>query len=366
MLDNLTLPGKYFPCPSLVLLSTPRRRYWYSIYIYIFPVFAKCVNYCYFDSKALTPASVLRASCCNAQDTGSGASGEWRLRFFDVYGEDWITKPIEFKTGAEACPDIITALESIPNDVIDSSTATCTRDPVLVTALGSRNTDLQATDGNPSSSNLVEDFVKFNLNFNGNPGGHKTPQIVVVDAAGGYTIKDGSSNDGLDTIAVYDTGITGEFFDFFGQKCGVTVSITNPTTYYTDLAAAQGITLTAANEIHYGEVQRAIVASGTDLDIRKLKECLGDSNAMPSDNVGVENWDFGGPTKDFGEIDGVNGLKQAVPGQYPHMVKLVDTDASEYDGGVYTIMVYHEDDDNFVLSAAVDGTKTYEVCCKLT
>ena len=262
-------------------------------------------------------------------------------------------------------------MESIPNDVIDSSTATCTRDPADVATLGSRNTEIDLTTIAATGS-TPQAFVKFILNFNGNPGGHKTPQVVVVDAAGGYTIQDGAGNDGLDTIAVYDTGITGEFFDFFGQKCGVTVTIQTPLEFYTAVHAAGVDSIpNAAGEIHYGEVQRASVASGTALDRRKLMECLGDSNAVSGDNEGVENWDTGSIMGDFGVTDTVNSptRREAVPGRYPHIVKLVEKNApSEYDGGVYTIMNWHVDDENFVLSAAVEALdannepKEYEVC----
>ena len=95
---------------------------------------------------------------------------------------------------------------------------------------------------------------------------------------------------------------------------------------------------------------------------------------MPSNNVGVENWDMGyySPIAQYGPGDqndlgldtagAQRDIEQAVPGQFPHLVKLVEAGASSvYDGGVYTIMTWHPNDQNFVLSAAVDETKTYEV-----
>lgn len=244
------------------------------------------------------------------------AEGTWRLRYFDVWGEDWVTNPIDFNS---TCVDLVAELESLPNDVIDEGTVMCEH----------------KVDG---SADL---WAKYMLDFTGNPGAHKTPEIVVLDESGRHTLKKAGADgyEGLDIVAVYDTGITGEFYDFFVQKCGVTVSVTD--------SVAE----------HFTEVQRATVVTG---DVRTLKECLGDSNGVSTDNVGVENWDFGGPTAHFGEWH--ETILEAVPGQYPHLVKLVNSAAaSEFEGGMYTVMVWHEVDNTFVLSAAVSTEEIYEV-----
>lgn len=286
------------------------------------------------------------------------AGGTWRLRFYDVWGEDWITDPITFNgdpsTFAADCTTLVTTLEAIPNDIIDDSTVTCTK-----------------TSGQDGTTSLY--WVKYELKFTGNPGAHKIPEVLVLDDAGRHTLRDldttGTEYNGLDTAVVYDTGITGEFYDFFGKKCGVTVTITDPATFYASAAADGGYAVADGTlEVHYGEVQRATVSTGT---LRALKECLSDSDGVSSNNVGVENWDFGSEVGQFGPADLAQGfdaagspraIRQAVPGQFPHLVKLVDASASsEFDGGVYTVMVWHPDDDNFVLSAAVDPSKEYQV-----
>lgn len=287
------------------------------------------------------------------------ADGTWRLRFYDVWGEDWVTDPITFNgngvpnpaTFVKDCATLVTMLESIPNDVIDESTVTCLKTDGMIT-------------GTPDLY-----WVKYELKFTGNPGAHKVPEIIVMDDAGRHTLRElntpGTEYTGLDTTVVYDTGITGEFHDFFGKKCGVTVSIVDPATFYESDTVDGGYGLTQGDgvlEIHYGEVQRATVASGT---LRTLKECLSDSDGVPSNNVGVENWDSGSKVGIFPQFDALGTARtipQAVPGQFPHLVKLVNANAdSEFEGGMHTIMSWHPQDDNFVLSAAVDPGVEYQV-----
>ena len=242
-----------------------------------------------------------------------GAEGTWRLRFFDVFGEDWITEPIALNA---TCPELTAELEAIPNDVIDEGTVECTHLPNTLASI-------------------------YEISFTGNPGSLKVPEIVVLDESGRHTLmKSGqTAYTGLDTTVIYDSGITGEFYDYFGSKCGVTISVAN---YASDL---------------FGAVQTATVVTGTE---RTLKSCLGDSNGVSSDNVGVENWDYGGLLGEF--RFGTWSALHAYPDQFPHLVKLVNTAASsEYDGGVYTIMYWNAEDEQFFLSSAVDTSLTYQV-----
>lgn len=253
----------------------------------------------------------------------TGVEGTWRLRFNDVFGEDWVTNPIAFNV---TCTDLVAELEAIPNDVIDEGTVLCLHKHDEV------NPDL---------------WTKYMLRFTGNPGVHKIPEILVLDESGRHTLKKTGADAyaGLDIAVVYDTGITGEFYDFFMQKCGVVIGVTD------------FVTTVADDYEHYGLVQTTSMSSGT---LRTLKECLGDSNGVSTDNVGVENWDFGGPTGHFGPWHPT--ILEAVPGQFPHLVKLVNNAAeSEFEGGMYTIMTWHQENDNFVLSAAVDSSMEYQV-----
>lgn len=53
------------------------------------------------------------------------ADGTFRLRFYDVYGEDWVTEPLSLNA---TCDTITDELVSIPNDAIDDGTVDCTHD----------------------------------------------------------------------------------------------------------------------------------------------------------------------------------------------------------------------------------------------
>lgn len=241
-----------------------------------------------------------------------GAGGDWRIHFFDVYGEDWITESLSINA---TCNEITNALESLPNDVIHEGTLECKH---------------QLPDSSTS---------KYEIMFMGNPGKLRIPEIIAMDDTGRHTLRKSGmvAYTGLDTVVVYDKGVTGEFYDYFGTRCDVTITVTD---------MAQG---------HYGAVQMATVVSGTE---RTLKSCLGDSNGVSWDNVGVENWDYGAETGSWDKWATV----EAFPNQYPHLVKLVASSASsEYEGGVHAIMFWDTDDNTFYLGSAVDTSMTYEV-----
>lgn len=55
----------------------------------------------------------------------SGADGTFRLRFYDVYGEDWVTEPLALNA---TCETITAELVDLPNDVINDGTVDCTHD----------------------------------------------------------------------------------------------------------------------------------------------------------------------------------------------------------------------------------------------
>ena len=225
-----------------------------------------------------------------------------------------MTEPISINA---TCNEVVEELERIPNGVISEGTVECTQ----------------------RGSNALNTLVSaYELKFTGNPGNLKVPEILVMDEVGRHTLKKSGATtfSGLDTMVVYDSGVTGEFYDYFGSKCGVTISVS-------DMSTA-----------HYGAVQTATVRSGTE---RALKTCLGDSNGISWDNVGVENWDYGAVT---GPWDAWSTI-EAFPDQFPHLVKLVDSAAaSEYEGGVYAIMFWDTDDETFYLGSAVDTSMTYQ------
>lgn len=48
--------------------------------------------------------------------------GKWAIRFFDMYGEDWITEPI---VAGASCDEVTAALYRLPNDVIPPDSLDC-------------------------------------------------------------------------------------------------------------------------------------------------------------------------------------------------------------------------------------------------
>lgn len=237
------------------------------------------------------------------------AEGTWRLRFYDVYGEDWVTNPIALHA---SCADLVTELEALPNDAIDATSATC----LLVSAVN---------------------IATYSLSFTGNPGSLRVPEIIILDESGRHTLKQAATSaayTGLDNTVVYDKGITGEFYDYFNTKCNVVIG---------------GITDVVTGPL--ASVQTVAISSGTE---KALKSCLGDSNGVSTDNLDVENWDYGA----FHDAL----LPLTLPGQFPHLVKLVNSAASsEVEGGVYAIMFWNPDDTTFYLSTTVDNTLEYQV-----
>jgi hypothetical protein len=58
------------------------------------------------------------------------ADGYWALRFYDAFGEDWLTTAIRASGGTVAttgasCADVVKVLEELPNNVIPAGTVTC-------------------------------------------------------------------------------------------------------------------------------------------------------------------------------------------------------------------------------------------------
>lgn len=58
----------------------------------------------------------------------SGAEGTWRLKLYDVFGEDWITEPLTLNT---TCDLLTEELVGIPNDVVDEGTVDCVQDATV-------------------------------------------------------------------------------------------------------------------------------------------------------------------------------------------------------------------------------------------
>jgi hypothetical protein len=269
---------------------------------------------------------------------GSYGTGHWAIRFYDNFGEDWLTAPI--KAGA-TCSEVIQALEDLPNNVVPSGLTQCVVTThstntaknwftnvaettakynkgysiyynlsiweALTSPLEGDNSiwysyQKMAGSGDHSSANQGLSGYIYRLRFFGNPGAMKQPAIDIhLDGKRPSLL---SKTSGKKIITkVWTDGQQGEYDDHFADHCdGVTVTID-----------------------HYGQRTLGYGAHSfgglTVGEIALLKKCLGPSDFDTDNNVEVYNWDYGSR-------------------YYPHIVKLVRTTTTYVDGGYYVALFY--------------------------
>lgn len=262
----------------------------------------------------------------------SGTSnGEWAIRFFDSFGEDWLTTAIP---AWASCVEVTDALYALPNNVIPADSLSCTRTEYttgtdslswaktgvsIVGGDGTHTVDLAykmavwntIADpalvalpisfgvGTGASVSFVGDIYR--IKFGGNPGALTEPQIEIYLDGKSASLRPYDGGDVIVTFVVTD-GQQGEDNDYFADHCdGVTVTI--------DAITAN----TAAGYVALGGLDAA--------ETKLLKACLGDSNGDTTDNIEVFDWDYGSET-------------------YPHLIKLVRTVTSFLDGGYYAALYW--------------------------
>lgn len=313
------------------------------------------IKYSVFDFAVLTTA----ATADFTDGAPTGGTGYWAIRFYDSFGEDWLTTAIE----AEAdCDAVVEALESLPNNIIPSGTLYCTQtqnsdkavaesvwegtdaqkngdtltnhayqitynmniwESSSIKFLGEISGDGTSDDVTDKSAETLSGSI-YRLKFYGNPGALKQPEIELY--LDGKNPSLASPFDDTDTIItkVWTDGQQGEYLDYFADHCdGVSVTVD-------------------ANHKLYGL---------SDTEIGLLKACLGASDFDESNNVDVFNWDYG-------------------DANYPHIVKLVKSVSTSTEGGYY-VALYFDGDDFQLLNTfsdpEVDGadahttTDVYEV-----
>lgn len=220
-------------------------------------------------------------------DADKGAvtvTGNYSIIYHDTKGVKWMTKQLDISSG---CPEIIDALETIPNDVIPLNSVRCLK-WTADTVEGS-TTVYEPVD---TSHRLMHS--KFTLAFPDRPGEQKMMDLyTTIDANRNTLYTDEPHNSTLDWY-VFNNGFYGENDDWMPDLCeGVKVNFgrtwsNDPTVTVTD-TATNLYTLTVNDPEQ----------------LRLFKICLGDANGDPTDNVEVENWDYGDMTT-------------------PHIVKLID------------------------------------------
>jgi len=268
--------------------------------------------------------------------------GFWAIRFYDAYEEDWLTVGISANA---LCPEVVAALEGLPNDVIPAGSVYCSKYTVQNGTVdgftGSVGAPINSfVDAKYTTSyvgispharyNVIEfvameessptpygevnplmdlvtyassyDAVKkrltgcfYELIFSGNPGYLPEPSIeLYLDGKRPSLISTG----GKVITKVWTDGMQGENEDYFADHC-------------------DGVTVHIAQSGTYGSYLTSITPTERNL----LKACLGGSDFDVSNNVDVYNWDYG------------NKL-------YPHMIKLVKTVTSSVDGGWYAVLFF--------------------------
>lgn len=306
---------------------------------------AATVKYSIFDFATLSSSPAVFSTTTYFTDGQSEPNnGKWAIKFYDSFGEDWITESID--AGA-TCAEVITALENIPNDVIPKDSLYCTRTQ-YTNDLSNEYTENHAqydaqhdsttthpfrlsykmafwdsevglnkdelspyavttnyTGSNDTSSITLSGSV-YRLKFFGNPGSLKQPEIeIYLDGKRPTMVSPGYKV----LTKVWTDGQQGENKDYFADHCdGVSVTISK----------------TAVGNLYTTKL------SGLTTDETKLlKKCLGGSDFDDTNNIDIYNWDRGSKL-------------------YPHIVKLVRTVTTSTDGGYYAVL-YVDASDNFKL-----------------
>jgi hypothetical protein len=271
-----------------------------------------------------------------------GGVGKWTITYYDSNGEDWTTLPI---VAGATCDQVTKALYAIPNNVIPSNSLKCSV-ATDVSGLGSvrgddgvgddgafaayfetdypsgtskerkmtfkiafwdfaahptkAETSVYTTSGFPSSFGPDGGGVAlfgsiYRIKFFGNPGALKEPKINTwLDGTKSSLQAKGT---GKVVTKVWTDGMQGENNDYFADHCdGVTVQV--------DTWESQ-------------QVMRGM----NPAELKLIKTCLGGSDFDGTNNVGLEDWDYGSE-------------------DYPHIIKLVRSTTTYTDGGHYAVVYW--------------------------
>ena len=215
--------------------------------------------------------------------------GDFSITFYDVFGEDWETDPITFDS-TDSCDVITAALEGLPNDVIPADSVSCTFD-------------------------LTSYLATIELQFTGNPGYLKEPEINIYLSGSTATFT-------VDSIIVSSMSGMGEFTDYVSTHCDdVSVSIT-------------------AGLYAYLTIENTDGGADNTNEIYKIKSCLSTSDYDDDTNQDVNNWDTGSVT-------------------WPHLVKFVESGST--DGGFYSLLYYNTTTWNLMHDIPLDDGTELEV-----
>ena len=231
-------------------------------------------------------------------------SGTYAIKFYDVFGEDYQTAPLDVYA---TCDQVSAALEALPNSVIPANSVRCE--------------DVIMTD---DSSIEKPSTVAYDLLFEENPGDLKPIEVnqFLDGTRPTLYVTNGNSSTKMDfdvDVTVYPNfhGISGEFTDYFADYCdGVVFTIASQ-----DRASVLP---------YFGVLEDLSVA-----EKKLLKRCLGDADGDSDNNVEVYDWDYGSHNSTY----------------HPHIVKVAPHPSSGanpkidvFDAGKFHLLYFQERD----------------------
>lgn len=211
----------------------------------------------------------------------SSIIGNYSIVFFDQYGQDWMTSAIQYNA---SCPEITSALEDLPNNVVPRESVRCLRWP-----------SFSSSDSDAPHNILTTPFkgVKYILSFPSNPGELRQPEFnIFLDGKRPTLTLSGQSDVGTSpgsdlslSLDVFPDGFSGENLDYFPSLCvGVDFTLEE----FSD----------AGSDVAY-----VYLTGLTPIEKRLLAQCLGDSDGdldtfSASGRVMGQNytWDYGSVT----------------------------------------------------------------------
>lgn len=241
----------------------------------------------------------------------SALSGEYAIKFYDHFGEDWLTRSIPISaTGVidakTHCDSVSEALAALPSGTIPSVECSQT---VIDTNKG----------------------VEYTLTFTDNPGELREIEIdqYLDGSRPTVEVSTGTLKTGV------HTKVLGESIDYFAERCeGITVKVLADSDDADD-------SWTAAN-VRPGSLGYLTGPNGdfTAAEKKILKKCLSDSDWDSENNVEVANWD----PATLVENDGIDSYNMI--GAFPHAVKVVPVETtpghSTYTPGSYHLVWYDD------------------------
>jgi hypothetical protein len=245
----------------------------------------------------------------------SALSGTYAIKFYDVFGEDYVTAPISLThtdTAAASCSAVVDALKGLPNKVIS---------------------DVSCTGANHDTNKGVNHVIS----FYGNPGPLR--QIEIDQYLDGEVTPSLSVSSGTSTVNIYQSGYSGEYTDYFSKKCNLAVTgYVWSSTANTDME----------NKVGAENVGYLKPANNGDAT-KDLKKCLGDADGLTSNNVDVEDWDYGYFSTTY----------TTFAGQYVHAVKLQDTTTAA--NGAHYALVWSDGNTFVTINKVENSGNTYQV-----